>query len=120
MHGYYKLVDRVPVECDLLEPGAWNIENRRVDETEVDGARVSTVFLVLDHSFDEGVPVLFETMVFGGVLDMEQDRYCTWDEAVAGHAAMVKRVKDAPQEGSGAPVNIAQQTNGAGGPAAHA
>ncbi|MCK4858907.1 MAG: hypothetical protein KAT58_13115 [candidate division Zixibacteria bacterium] len=60
-------------------------------------ARVSTVFLGLDHNFSgEGHPVLFETMVFGeSPLADEQERYCTWDEAVAGHAAMVKRVKEA-------------------------
>jgi hypothetical protein len=32
---------------------------------------------------------------FGGALDEEQDRYTTGDEAEAGHAAMVRRVRDA-------------------------
>lgn len=35
--------------------------------------------------------VTSETMVFGGPLDAEMERYSTWDEAVAGHAAMVAR-----------------------------
>ena len=96
MRWAYKLVDKVPVECDMMDPSVWDIKNRRVDETDVAGVHVSTVFLVIDHSWGYGPPLLFETMVFGGELDMEQDRYCTWDEAVAGHAAMVKRVKDAP------------------------
>jgi len=37
--------------------------------------------------------VLFETMVFGGKLDQEQERYCTYDEAEAGHKTMVERVR---------------------------
>jgi hypothetical protein len=49
--------------------------------------------LGLDHNFSEnGPPILYETMVFGGALDGEQDRYCTREEAVSGHALMVKRV----------------------------
>ena len=56
--------------------------------------RVSTVFLGLDHGHG-GKSLWFETMVFGGKLDLEQDRYETWDEAVAGHKAMVKRVRRA-------------------------
>ena len=38
--------------------------------------------------------MLFETMVFGGPMDQEQDRCTTWDEAEAMHAAMVARVKE--------------------------
>lgn len=64
----------------------------RVGSTEVGEAWVSTVFLGLDHGWAPGPPVLFETMVFGGPFNEEQDRYCTWDEAVVGHAEMVKRI----------------------------
>jgi len=47
---------------------------------------VSTIFLGLDHGYDGGPPVLFETMIFGGPHDDYQKRYCTWDEAERGHA----------------------------------
>ena len=58
-----------------------------------DAIRVSTVFLGLDHNFGwDGPPVLFETMVFGGEHDREQERYCTWDEAEAGHKRYVELV----------------------------
>lgn len=67
---------------------------RRVDRYEFDGGMVSTVFLGLDHGWGEGPPILFETMVFGGPLDQEMERYCTWDEAVAGHERWVQRVKE--------------------------
>jgi hypothetical protein len=51
---------------------------------------ISTVFLGIDHNFGVGrVPILFETMVFGGPEDGYCDRYATWDEAVVGHAAAV-------------------------------
>lgn len=54
-----------------------------------------TVFLGIDHSFLGGPPVLYETLVFGGEMDGEMDRYHTRDEAEAGHAAMVERVRAA-------------------------
>jgi hypothetical protein len=54
---------------------------------------VSTVFLSLNHSFTDGPPLVFETMVFGGPLDGEQDRYSTRADALAGHARMVERVR---------------------------
>lgn len=64
-----------------------------VGKYETSKYRVSTVFLGLDHSFegDDSEPILFETLVFDGELDGEMDRYYTWDEAVKGHAKMVKR-----------------------------
>lgn len=95
--GYYRLTDDkrvVPAEDD--EPGAPRMHWQRVDDTQVGMWRVSTVFLSLDHSFAEsGPPVVFETMVFGpGEIDQNCERYCTWDEAVAGHKAMVERVRE--------------------------
>jgi len=63
--------------------------NKWVGHTETaNGNMVSTVFLGLDHSFYAGKkPVLFETMVFTseGSSNEDQERYCTWEEAVDGH-----------------------------------
>jgi hypothetical protein len=67
--------------------------DRTVARETVCGCEVSTVFLGLDHGFGSGPPMIFETMVFGGPLDQEQERYSTWDEAEAGHQAMVGRVR---------------------------
>jgi len=94
--GQYILIEKEPVaEPDLIKWGKWFEENsRRVAFTELNGAKVSTVFLALDHNYsDEGPPILFETMVFGGELDDEMERCSTWDEAVAMHYTMVKRVQ---------------------------
>jgi len=65
----------------------------RMAFTKVYGVKVSTVFLGLDHNYEQiGPPIVFETMVFGGPLDREQIRYATADEALVGHEAMVERV----------------------------
>jgi hypothetical protein len=58
-------------------------------------SRISTVFLGLDHNWSgRGRPVLWESMVFGGKLDQEQDR-CSGsrEQAEVMHARMVERVK---------------------------
>lgn len=56
---------------------------------------VSTVFLVIDHRWGAGDPLLFETLVFNGPLDGEMARYSTYAAAEAGHAAMVARCRAA-------------------------
>ncbi len=95
----WKLNGHTPVVCDsVIEWGTWfETADRTVAKYEDPdtGAVVSTIFLGIDHSFSflGGPPVLFETMVFGGALDGEQARYCTWDQAIEGHAVMVARVK---------------------------
>lgn len=62
---------------------------------------VSTVFLGVDHRwFDEGDPLIFETMIFApdggeGGLDGYTDRTSTWDQALIAHARAVQLVKEA-------------------------
>jgi len=70
---------------------------RHVADETIGASRISTVFLALDHAFDGGPPVLWETMVFGGPLDQEQDR-CSGsrEQAEAMHARMVEKVKQCP------------------------
>jgi len=97
MSGRYILdADHNPVEeDDLFAWGRWlEAAEVRVERTIIDDVRVSTVFLGLDHSFsEEGPPILFETMIFGGHFDQEQDRCATWDEAVLMHHKMCERVR---------------------------
>lgn len=75
-----------------------DFKRRQVAETFVGDVRVSTVFLGIDHGFgmtDE--PLVFETMAFkenrSSYDDLYCERYATWDEAIAGHEAMVKKVR---------------------------
>lgn len=89
-----------PVAEPSLEKWAHFFENvalRKVANDTLFDSRVSTVFLGLDHNFAEGgAPVLWETMVFGGPLDQEQDRCAGGrEQAEAMHAAMCRRVQAA-------------------------
>lgn len=66
----------------------------RLDGEKVGEVRVSTVFLGIDHSFDDdGPPVLFESMIFGGPLDEEMDRCATWEGAEKMHEKLMERVR---------------------------
>jgi hypothetical protein len=80
---------------DLMEwAKGFEKSDRHVGSTLVGDVHISTVFLGLDHSFGDGPPLLFETMIFGGKHNQKQWRYSTWDEAVAGHEAAVKLASD--------------------------
>jgi len=85
---------------DLMEWARWFEKigkGRRLARTRVGkNAEVSTVFLGIDHRFGEpGPPLIWETMVFGGVLDQETERYSVRADALAGHAMMIERVRQA-------------------------
>lgn len=73
-----------------------NIERRRVSFDAVGDYEVSTVFVGIDHNFiDRGPPLLFETMVFDEKGDgRECYRYSSWDDALTGHLATVRRLKE--------------------------
>ena len=79
-------------EKDLLVWGRWfNTADRKVARTNIGKTLISTVFLGLDHRFvGQGRPILYETMVFGGKLNYKMKQYCTKEEAIKGHNAMVK------------------------------
>ena len=65
----------------------------RVAYTDIGPCYVSTVFLGMDHSWSDGPPELFETMIFGDEHSEDQWRYATYDEAEAGHKAIVEALK---------------------------
>jgi hypothetical protein len=75
--------------CVLFES-----EERILARTDLPGGCwVSTVWLGLDHSFGEGPPLIFESMVFGpdDMTDLDCIRYATRKEAEAGHSMLVTR-----------------------------
>lgn len=91
---YYILDGKQAIPTNDIERWArFQGGNRRVEFSTVGDSEISTVFLGLNHNWSGGPPLLFETMVFSGALDGEQDRYTTWEQAEAGHKAMVERVK---------------------------
>jgi hypothetical protein len=82
----------------------------RVAKTDIGPWVVSTVWLGLDHRYwGEGPPVIFETMVFRkaawyadrslplgereGMFEQDCVRYCTEEEALAGHEEMVLLIR---------------------------
>jgi hypothetical protein len=87
----------VPCADLMVWAKAFETADRRVARDEVGPYSVSTVFLGIDHSFGEGPPLIFETMVFGppdgGEVDM--DRCSTWAEAEAMHAGFVEKYRTA-------------------------
>ena len=87
-------------ETDLFVWAEWferasRNRERTVQKTELGNSVVSTVFLGLDHSFgdDSGIPILYETLVFGGALADEMQRYSTKEQALEGHRQMCNRVR---------------------------
>ena len=97
---YWVLEGHKPVPTDdsrLFGEMYQTKKGRVVATTDLGDYFVSTVFLGIDHNWGSaGDPVLFETMVFshGGAthLDGWTLRYCTWDEAAAGHEAVVYKI----------------------------
>ena len=93
---YYNLINGRPVPVSFEE---WifhsDEESWRVGLTDCgNNVTVSTVFLGLNHNWGDGEPLLYETMVFGGKLHDETERYTTVEQAREGHERMVQRVKD--------------------------
>ena len=90
-----------PKPCeDIAEWARWfcdSDEQRIVAKSHIGESKVSTVFLGLDHQWGDGPPLIYETMVFGGDLDGEQNRYSTREEAESGHKDMVAKVSDGAQ-----------------------
>lgn len=82
-------------EWSLLKWGRWYEKaERHVGNHYLPlGIHVSTVFLALDHGFafqHESLPVLWETMIFGGQFDGEEWRYTSKEDALQGHIAALK------------------------------
>lgn len=93
-----------PVKATLMQWAQWVevFENKIVEQTEIEGYMISTVFLGLDHNWSgQGPPILFETMVFRAadwhepdkdkrrLVDQDMNRYATWDEAKKGHRRFI-------------------------------
>jgi hypothetical protein len=66
---------------------------RRVAKTTIGDMFISTVWLGLDHGLPDTPPLIFETLIMGGVMDQNMWRYSTEEEAVAGHEQAVNLAK---------------------------
>ena len=87
--------DNTPIASPDLWAEIIRTSHRQVAKTDLGDIRVSTVFLGLDHSFDDGPSLLFETMIFGDPFDQDEylERSSTWEAAEAQHAKAVEVVR---------------------------
>jgi hypothetical protein len=94
---WYILENGMVRSASMLEAGKQlaDIDSRRVDHTVIsDDCVVSSVFLVLDHNFsDEGLPILFETLVFGGPYDGAMWRASALGQAKKIHWEIVDNLR---------------------------
>lgn len=91
---YYYLDGHQTVLCKdaLVWAKKFERDDRIVAKTYLTNrVEVSTVFLGIDHNhFRDGPPLLFETMIFGGVHDQYQERCTTWEQAEEQHKRVVE------------------------------
>jgi hypothetical protein len=102
---YYKLDKNKNVVPSSMEEWATFIEGKfptnykHVGDDTIEGKRVSTVFSGLCHDFlNEGIPIVFETMVFTDREGIYQERYSTWQQAEEGHKKAIEWVKNGCKE----------------------
>lgn len=93
-YGVYKLVGReiVPINTqeELDEWKRTEFPWPSIDRTQIGNVTVSTIFLNIDHGFDD---ILFETLVLGGDKDGYMERCSTYDEAEEQHRKICEMVK---------------------------
>lgn len=80
--------DREAVNIRLADPDYKRVAMTHIGK-EVD---VSTVWFGLNSRWDDGPPLIFETLVFGGKHDQYMERYSTKSEAEEGHKRIVAMV----------------------------
>ena len=102
---YILVNQKVIPEPDLAKWGEWieksgdriiakSIGHILNKDISLDKVEISTVFLGIDHSFGgPNGPILFETMVFGGPLDGNQERCATYHNAITMHEYVKKKVE---------------------------
>ncbi|MCR8561057.1 hypothetical protein KXD93_25595 [Mucilaginibacter sp. BJC16-A38] len=101
--GFYILdTDGNPKKVDdTVEWKKWykKIENRRVLTTTIGNIRISTVFLALDfsqsdrNSTKEQLPILYETAMFDGPVEIEIFRWKTKAKAIEGHKKIIAKIE---------------------------
>lgn len=94
MPHLYKLIGKKAVPCeDVMEWSSFLKNDRTLAKTKLGDILISTVFLGINHSFGNGPPLLFETMVFDAAEEEICERYSTWDQAETGHRAIVEKIR---------------------------
>lgn len=86
-----------PIKSNTYEFDKWSNKNptkRIVKQEYIEDIYISTVFLGLDHSYNSTIPILWETMIFGGKHDQYQVRYSSYKDALKGHQIALNLVTE--------------------------
>lgn len=97
---YYKLDENKNVIPCKMEECTTTTKASIVKQEHLGEKWISTVFMHINHNYDVGEPLVFETMIKDktyGWLDY-CDRYSTWQEAEEGHKRAVEWVKNGCKE----------------------
>lgn len=107
MHLYMLDDDGEPVPvADVLLWAAWfetadRVVKQDYDESAAGRVGLSTIFLGIDSDYTgSGVPVLWESLIFGTPLDGTMRRYTSRADALAGHAELLAELRAAYRAGS--------------------
>ena len=92
---YYRLnQNHEAMPTTRMDGGVWDPAHRIIKQEYVaPDIWISTVFLVIDHSYGDGPPLLFETMVFRKGSGEECERCSTYEQALDQHRTMVARIQ---------------------------
>ena len=100
MSGYFILghgKKRIPIEVDIFEWSDFvaDLDNTRVDRTEINGFVVSTVFIGRGDMWGNRDTEWFETTVYMDGIKCEEftTAHETWDEAKLGHSLAINNLK---------------------------
>ena len=93
-----KKVKNVLVWAKWFEETDRRVKTDDFETMHLDPVRISTIFMGLDCDsiHDQGckaAPYLWETMVFGGIHDGLEVKYCSAEDALQGHNQIVEKVK---------------------------
>ncbi len=92
----YYGINGEPISVEQWGNAMQNMEDKIVARDVIDGFLVSTVWLGVNHNFDGGEPIIFETMIFpeGNWSEVYMDRYSTREQALAGHEVAIAWLKE--------------------------
>jgi hypothetical protein len=92
---YYKLQGQSPIIAEsFLDWCLWmGSADTRVMVNDIYNVNISTVFVRINLDPQQsGEPMIFETLVSGGVLDRKRNHWSTWEQAMQGHLKICAQV----------------------------
>lgn len=94
-HLFWRLQGKLAIPTNAK---TWAFEvfsnDRLVAHDKIGGVVISTVFIGMDHSrIPDTPPLIFELVVFRGGESAETFRYSTWQQAEAGHAQVLAKIR---------------------------